>query len=41
MIFYVMMTTELFINYFSNIKLCWLWRFDDKISVIYWKNVCA
>jgi len=24
MIFYVMMTVELFINYFSNIKLCCL-----------------
>jgi hypothetical protein len=35
--FYVMMTTEMFINDFSKIKLCCLWRFDDKMSVIYCK----
>jgi hypothetical protein len=39
--FYVMMTTEMFINYFSKIKLCCLWRFDDKMSVIYWEIICA
>jgi hypothetical protein len=32
---YVIMTTELFIKYFCNLKLCCLWRFNDKISVIY------
>jgi hypothetical protein len=41
-LFYVMMTTEIFINYFCNIKLCCLWRFDGKyISVIYWEIICA
>jgi hypothetical protein len=39
--FYVMMTTEIFIQYFCDIKLCCLWRFVDKMSVIYWKIVCA
>ena len=39
--FYVMMTTELFIEYFCNIKLCCLWRFDDKMSVIYWEIICV
>jgi hypothetical protein len=39
--FYVMMTTEMFINDFSKIKLCCLWRFDDKMSVIYWEMICA
>ena len=33
MIFYVMMTTELFIKYFCSIKLCCLWRFDKKLFV--------
>ena len=33
MIFYVMMTTELFIKYFCSIKLCCFWRFDDKLFV--------
>jgi hypothetical protein len=32
---HVMITTEMFINYFCNIKLCCLLRFDDKMSVIY------
>ena len=35
--YYVIMTTELFIKYFCNIKLCCLWRFDDNISVIHLK----
>jgi hypothetical protein len=39
--FNVMMTTEMFINYFCNIKLCCLWRFDDNMSVIYWEIICA
>ena len=38
---YVMMTTEMLINYFCNIKLCCLWRFDDNMSVIYWEIICA
>ena len=38
--FYVMMTTEMFIQYFCNIKLCCLWRFDDNMSVIYWDIIC-
>ena len=33
--FHVMITTEMFINYFCNIKLCCLLRFDDNMSVIY------
>jgi hypothetical protein len=33
MIFYVMMTTELFIKYFCSLKLCCLWRFDEKLFV--------
>ena len=28
-----MMTTELFIKYFCSIKLCCLWRFDEKLFV--------
>jgi hypothetical protein len=39
--FYVMMTTGLFIKYFSDTKLCCLWRFDDNMSVIYWEIICA
>ena len=39
--FYVMMTTEMFINYFCNIKLCCLWKFDGNMSVIYWEIICA
>ena len=39
--FYVMMTSELFIKYFCNIKLCCLWRFNFKMSVIYWEMLCA
>jgi hypothetical protein len=39
--FYVTMTTELFIKYFCNINLCCLWRFNDKMSVIYWEIVCV
>ena len=27
------MTTELFIKYFCSIKLCCLWRFDEKLFV--------
>ena len=34
--FYVTMTTELFIKYFCNIKVCWFSIFNDKMSVIYW-----
>ena len=33
MIFYVMMTIELFIIYFCSIKLCCLLRFDEKLFV--------
>jgi hypothetical protein len=40
-VLYVMMTTEMFINYFCNIKLCCLWKFDDNMSVIYWEIICA
>ena len=28
-----MMTPELFIKYFCSIKLCCLWRFDEKLFV--------
>jgi hypothetical protein len=31
---YVRMTTELFIKYFCSIKLCCLWRFDEKLFVL-------
>ena len=41
MILYVMMTTELFIHYFCNIKLCCLWTFDDQMSVIDWEIICV
>jgi hypothetical protein len=41
LLFYLFMTTELFIEYFCNIKLCFLWRFDDKMAVIYQEMVCA
>ena len=27
----MMMTTELFLKYFCSIKLCCLWRFDEKL----------
>ena len=33
MIFYVIMTTELFIKYFCSVKLCCLWKFDEKLFV--------
>jgi hypothetical protein len=32
---YVIIPTELCIKYFCNIKLCFTWRYDDNISVIY------
>jgi hypothetical protein len=36
----VTMTTELFIKYFCCINSCCLWRFNDKMSVIYWDFFC-
>jgi hypothetical protein len=40
-IFYVIMITVFFMKYFCNITLCFLWRFDDKMSVIYREIVCV
>ena len=37
---YVAMTTELFIKYFCNIKLCCLWRFNDNVCYLL-KIVCV
>jgi hypothetical protein len=39
--FFVGMKIEFSIKHFCNIKLCCLWRFNDKISVIYCEIACV